>query len=115
VPKTPNCRRSRDAPAGKELTEHNGEWTNSPTGYKYQWLQCESLGGGCLPISGATTQAYTPVAGDVGHTIRVEETASNESGPGTPATSEPTALIKRKCRKTRNYRRSRGPPSKAKN
>ena len=79
---------------GKELTEHNGEWTNNPTGYTYKWLQCESLGGGCLPISGATGQAYTPVAGDVGHTIRVEETASNESGPGTPATSEPTAVIK---------------------
>ena len=82
------------AQQGEELTEHNGEWTNSPTGYTYKWLQCESLGGGCLPISGATGQTYTPVAGDVGHTIRVEETASNESGPGTPAISEPTAVIK---------------------
>ena len=48
----------------------------------------------CTPISGATAQSYTPVAGDVGHTIRVEETASNEGGPGTPATSEPTAVVK---------------------
>jgi len=65
----------------KELTEHNGEWTNSPTGYTYKWLQCNSSGAECTVISGATTQAYTPVAGDVGHTIRVEETASNSGGP----------------------------------
>ena len=80
---------------GEELTEHNGEWTNSPTGYTYKWLQCESLGGGCLPdLRRRRRRTRTPVAGDVGHTIRVEETASNESGPGTPAISEPTAVIK---------------------
>ncbi len=32
-------------------------------------------------------------AGDVGHTIRVEETASNEGGSGS-ATSGPSAIVK---------------------
>ena len=79
---------------GKELTEHNGEWTNNPTGYTYLWQQCDSSGANCTTISGATTQSYIPVAGDVGHTIRVQETASNSAGPSAPATSEPTAVIK---------------------
>ena len=75
------------AQQGQTLTEHNGSWTNEPTSFAYQWLQCDSLGNGCLPISGATGQTYVPVAGDVGHTIKVQETASNEAGAGTPATS----------------------------
>lgn len=78
---------------GKELTEHHGKWSNGPTGYTYQWVQCDALGEGCLPISHATAQTYVPVAGDVGHTLRVEETAHNEAGPSEPAVSEPTPLI----------------------
>ena len=81
------------AQQGEKLTEHNGEWTNSPTGFAYKWLQCNSSGTGCTTIAGATAQTYTPVVGDVGHTIRVEETASNSGGPGTPATSEPTTVV----------------------
>ena len=30
----------------------------------------------CANISGATASTYTPVAGDVGHTLRVVETVS---------------------------------------
>ncbi len=82
------------AQQGKELTEHNGEWTNNPTGFTYLWQQCDSSGANCATISGATTQSYIPVAGDVGHTIRVQETASNSAGPSAPATSEPTAVVK---------------------
>jgi hypothetical protein len=81
------------AQQGQTLTEHHGAWTNEPTGFAYQWLQCESLGGGCLPISGATGQTYVMAAADVGHTIRVQETARNEAGPGSPATSEATAAV----------------------
>ena len=28
---------------GQTLTEHNGAWSNEPTSFFYQWLQCESL------------------------------------------------------------------------
>src|SRR5207249_362852 len=72
---------------------HNGTWTNSPTSFSYQWLQCSALGGSCLPISGATKQTYVPALGDVGHTLRVEEKADHEGGAGVPASSEPTASV----------------------
>ena len=81
------------AQQGQTLTEHNGTWSNEPTSYSYQWLQCDSLGTSCLPISGATKQTYTVAAGDAGHTLEVRETASNAGGPGSPASSSPTAEV----------------------
>src|SRR5204863_168414 len=48
---------------------------------------------GCLPIAGATNQTYVPVAEDIGHTIRVQETASNAGGSSSPATSAQTAAV----------------------
>jgi hypothetical protein len=75
------------------LTEHHGVWTNEPTSFTYQWQQCDGLGNSCLPISGATAQAYVPGAGDVGHTLRVQETASNAGGSGSPATSSATSAV----------------------
>ena len=81
------------AQQGKLLTEHHGEWTNSPTGYTYQWMRCEALGGSCLPISGATGETYSPVAEDVGHALRVTETASNAGGSGSAAESAATAVV----------------------
>jgi subtilisin family serine protease len=81
------------AQQGQTLTEHNGTWSNNPTGFVYQWLQCNSLGEGCLPISGATNQTYVPAAGDVGRKLRVQETASNAGGSGSAATSEATSAV----------------------
>ena len=81
------------AQQGQTLTEHHGEWTNSPTGYTYQWMRCEALGGGCLPISGATAGTYMPVAEDVGHKLKVSETASNEGGSSAAAESAETAVV----------------------
>jgi Subtilase family/Fervidolysin N-terminal prodomain len=78
---------------GKTLTEVHGTWTNEPTSYTYRWLQCDSLGTGCLPITGASAQTYVPVAGDLGHTLEVQETASNAGGSGAPATSSVTAVV----------------------
>src|SRR5947209_5862476 len=81
------------AQQGHTLTEHSGTWTNSPTSFAFQWLQCDSLGNSCLPISGATAQTYVPVAGDVGHALRVQEEARNEVGWSAPATSTATAAV----------------------
>jgi iron transport multicopper oxidase len=82
------------AEQGQPLTEHNGSWTNEPTSYTYQWEQCNSAGTGCLPIPNATKPTYVPGPEDVGHTIKVQETASNAAGPGSPATSAATAEVK---------------------
>src|SRR5207245_2091353 len=35
---------------GHTLTEHHGTWTNEPTSFSYQWLQCDGIGLSCLPI-----------------------------------------------------------------
>lgn len=84
---------SGTAQQGKVLTEAHGTWTNSPTSYAYQWEQCNSLGESCLPISGASSQTYTVTVGDVGHKLKVQETASNSAGAGSPATSAATATV----------------------
>src|SRR5207302_1931922 len=78
---------------GQTLTEHPGSWTNSPTSFSYQRLQCDCSGNACAPISGATAQTYVPGAGNVGHTIRVQEEAANGFGSGNPASSEATAPV----------------------
>jgi hypothetical protein len=44
-------------------------------------------------IAGATNQAYLLTANDVGHTIRVQESATNAGGTGGPATSTQTGVV----------------------
>jgi iron transport multicopper oxidase len=81
------------AQQGQTLTEHHGTWTNEPTGYAYQWQQCDSSGNSCKEISTPATQSYVVRAEDVGHTIRVQEVASNAGGNGAAATSSATAAV----------------------
>jgi hypothetical protein len=75
---------------GHRLTTTNGTWTGSPTSFVYEWQDCNSTGGSCSSISGATSASYILTANDVGDTIRVVVTATN-SGGSTPATSTATA------------------------
>jgi hypothetical protein len=71
-----------------------GSWSGSPISLAYQWQQCDSPGNNCVAISGAGNQTYTLRAEDVGHTIRVQETAANSAG-STSASSAPTLVIAR--------------------
>jgi len=75
------------------LTEQHGTWTNGPTNFTYRWLRCDAAGTNCAAIPGATSQAYTLSAADVGSTVRVEEVASNAVGRGTAATSLATPVV----------------------
>lgn len=52
----------------------DGTWTNSPTGFTYQWLRNGAS------ISGATTSFYILDNADVGTTITCRVTATNASG-----------------------------------
>jgi aryl-phospho-beta-D-glucosidase BglC (GH1 family) len=72
--------------AGSQLTADKGTWTGTITGYSYQWMQDST------PISGATNSHYTLLAGDVGHTISLQVTATGPSSSLT-ATSAATAKI----------------------
>jgi hypothetical protein len=77
---------------GQTLTEAHGSWKNSPTSYSYQWQDCDGSGRGCTSIASANAQTYTPSAADIGHTIVVQETATNLGGSST-ASSAPTAVV----------------------
>jgi large repetitive protein len=74
---------------GQTLSVTTGVWSGStPITYSYQWQRCNSAGTSCVNISGATTNTYTLVSGDVGGTIDVIVTATNSAG-----SSSATALI----------------------
>jgi hypothetical protein len=77
---------------GRTVTAENGRWNNSPTGFTYQWQQCDSTGAGCNPISGATSKTYTVATADVDHTLKVAVTATNADGSST-ATSQASSVV----------------------
>jgi fibronectin-binding autotransporter adhesin len=58
---TPNAPANTTAPVvtgsavqGQTLSTSNGSWSGSPTSYGYRWEDCNSAGGMCTTISGAT-------------------------------------------------------------
>jgi hypothetical protein len=61
---------------GNVLTASVGTWNTPPDAYSYEWLDCNSNGQNCTPITGATSVAYTLQASDVGDTIQVWVTGS---------------------------------------
>ena len=77
---------------GQTLTASNGTWNNAPTGYTYQWLRCDTSGGSCVTISGATQKTYALQNADGGHTVRVRVTAQNADGSAS-ATSNQTDVV----------------------
>jgi hypothetical protein len=84
---------SGTAKVGQTLTERHGNWSGNPTSYGYQWERCNSTGGACTAISGATQPTYTLVNMDAGSTIRVAETAGNASGRGKASVSAATGRV----------------------
>jgi hypothetical protein len=79
---------------GKVLTANPGDWNGTnPIDYDYQWQRCDAAGNNCVNIPGATGSTYTPGAGDVGGTIRVIVTASNDAGSSSPVTSPASGIV----------------------
>jgi Bacterial Ig-like domain (group 3) len=82
---------------GQVLTDNPGTWLGaSPNSISTSWWQCPILGLNCTQISAGTS--YTPTLSDLGSTILVQESASNNGPKGTtntapPARSTPTALV----------------------
>src|SRR5437763_1407563 len=77
---------------GQTLTASNGTWSNSPTGFAYQWLRCNGGGNNCAEVANGTQKTYTLVGADAGHTMRVRVTATNADG-STSAQSAQTAVV----------------------
>ena len=81
---------SGSAIVGQQLTASTGSWTNSPTGYAYQWLRCQTT---CTDIAGATSSTYTVSAGDGNTDLEVQVIASNGTGSSTLTDSAATAKV----------------------
>jgi hypothetical protein len=63
--------------AGAVLSCSSGSWSETPTGYAYQWLSDGAA------IAGATSQSYTVTTGDASSSLQCEVAASDGGvGPG---------------------------------
>jgi hypothetical protein len=83
------------AEAGKTLTESHGKWIpTNPSGYTYQWQECDASGGNCASVAGATSQSYALTNADAGHTLRVLESATAKGVTSSPSPSAATGVVK---------------------
>jgi hypothetical protein len=79
--------------AGQTVTAGEGLWTGTePLELTYRWQRCDTAGGSCQDIPGATTFAYGVTADDGEHTLRVTVTAHNGAG-SSEADSPPTSEV----------------------
>ena len=74
------------AQVGAQLRVTNGVWSPTPAAFTYGWLRCDTSGGSCVSIAGATAATYTPVAADVGSTLRGAVTPTGGPALSTEAT-----------------------------
>ena len=74
------------AQVGAQMHVTNGVWSPTPSAFTYGWLRCNVAGASCVSIAGANAATYTPVAADVGSTLRGAVTASGGPALSTEAT-----------------------------
>jgi large repetitive protein len=72
---------------------NKGKWSGEiPIVYSYQWQLCDSSGGECEDIPGATKGSYKATHAEVGDTFRVHVKATNAAGSA-GATSAPSQRV----------------------
>ena len=71
------------------LTVSPGSWSGrQPISLSYSWLRCNTAGGECAAIAGATGRTYRLTSSDVNRKLRVNVTARNAVGSTTVLSSE---------------------------
>jgi hypothetical protein len=67
---------------GSTLTADHGAWTGTqPIRFDYTWQRCDAHGNGCVTfIAHSASTTYTLGGSDLGHTMRIEVTATNARG-----------------------------------
>jgi hypothetical protein len=88
---------------GQTLTAEPGTWTGTaPISYGYQWRRCDADGAACADIAGAAGAGYGVAAADVGRTLRVAVTATNDAGAATATSAAtPTTCCSARTARTR--------------
>jgi predicted actin-binding protein len=84
------------AQVGSVLSAVPGSWLQRLAhSFDYQWRRCDAGGWNCSDIPGATAANYTPVAADVGNTLRARVTATDATTTEglTAADSDQTAAV----------------------
>lgn len=71
---------------GSTLTCSTGSWSNSPTGFAYQWLR------GGTAIGGATGSTYAAGTADVDQALSCQVTATNGEGSSSSASASVTIV-----------------------
>jgi hypothetical protein len=80
------------AQEGQTLKADPGSWSgNKPIQFAYRWRRCDAKGGDCQN-TGIASQTYALGTDDVGHTLRVLVTASNNIG-SSAAISNATSVV----------------------
>ncbi len=78
---------------GQMLNAVPGTWNGTqPMSYGYQWMRCNSSATNCTAVAGATGASYVVTTADVGDTLAVVVTATNQTGSGA-ASSAATAIV----------------------
>jgi hypothetical protein len=84
---------SGNAVENQRLTANEGVWSGGQSvRFAYRWLRCDQNGNGCADLANATAKTYTVQTADIGRTLRVRVTASNNDGPRS-VTSGATAVV----------------------
>jgi hypothetical protein len=74
---------------GSVGTAQPGTWIGrQPISFSYVWVRCNTAGGECAAIGGATGRSYRLTSSDVSHKVRVNVTARNAIGSATVLSGE---------------------------
>jgi len=69
------------AAQGSRLTATPGSWHGAGAlKYAYRWYRCDTMGGRCRPLRGASAPRRTLGVGDVGHTLAFAVRATDSTG-----------------------------------